>query len=125
MRVQGHDFDERLSQNEIRDVGSSPLGPSIVGRDSRPADQFYTIDSEEEPIQLDQVDAFSAEHLGARLVLQNGKELEKKVIVVESQRFSCGNVSREAFNRPCRFRSKPYLRSQGWLIDELLHRCDW
>ena len=34
MRVQGYDFNEPLSQNEIREVGASRLGLSIVNRDS-------------------------------------------------------------------------------------------
>ena len=46
MRVQGYDFNEPLSQNEIREVGASRLGLSIVNRDSSLADQFHTIDSE-------------------------------------------------------------------------------
>ena len=48
MRVQGNDFDARVSQNEIREVGV-PRGLAIVDRDSV-ADQFYTTDHEREPI---------------------------------------------------------------------------
>ena len=53
MRVQGYDFNEPLSQNEIREVGASRLGLSIVDRDSSVADQFHTIDPEREPVQFD------------------------------------------------------------------------
>jgi hypothetical protein len=44
MRVQGSDFDERLSQNGIRELEHPRLELSIAGRDSSVADQFYTID---------------------------------------------------------------------------------
>jgi DNA-binding NarL/FixJ family response regulator len=85
MRVQGYDFDEPLSQNEIHEVGR--LAPSIVNRDSRPADQFPTLDPEREPIQFDRGETLSAEHVARRLDLQSSKAVEKKVIVVESRIF--------------------------------------
>src|ERR1700719_3501735 len=84
MEVQGYDFDGRLSQNEIHEVGR--LAPSIVNSDSCPADQFYTIDSEREPIQFDRVETLSAEHVARRLDLQSSK-VEKKVVIVESRIF--------------------------------------
>ena len=83
MRVQGYDFDEQLSQNEIHEVGR--LAPSIVNRDSRPADQFSTIDPEREPIQFDRGKTLSAEHVTRRLDLQSSKSVEKKAIIVENQ----------------------------------------
>jgi DNA-binding NarL/FixJ family response regulator len=85
MRVQGYDFDEQLSQNEIHEVGR--LAPSIVNRDSRPADQFSAIDPEREPIQFDRRKTLSAEHVARRLDLQSSKSVEKKVIVVENRIF--------------------------------------
>lgn len=86
MRVQGNDFDERSSQNEMREVGVPPLGLSIVDSDSV-ADQFYTIHPEREPIQFDRGEPASAEHVVRRLDLQSSKEAEKKVIIVESRIF--------------------------------------
>ena len=88
MGAQGYDFDERLSQNEIHEVGR--LAPSIVNRDSRPADQFYTIDPEREPVQFDRVETLSAEHVSRRLDLQSSKAAEKKVIIVGSRDFPAG-----------------------------------
>ena len=87
MRVQGNDFDERSSQNEIRDVGAPRMGLSIVDRDSSVADQFYMIDPEREPIQFDRGETLSAEHVARRLDLQSSKAAEKKVIIVESRIF--------------------------------------
>ncbi|HWY81316.1 MAG TPA: response regulator transcription factor [Roseiarcus sp.] len=85
MRVQGCDFYEPLSQNKTHEVGR--LVPSIVNSDSRPADQFYTIDPEREPIQFDRGETLSAEHDARRLDLQSSKAVEKKVIIVESRSF--------------------------------------
>jgi DNA-binding NarL/FixJ family response regulator len=85
MGVQGYDFDERLSQNGIHEVGR--LAPLIVNSDSCPADQFYTIDPEREPIQFDRVETLSAEHVARRLDLQSSKAVEKKVVIVESRIF--------------------------------------
>ena len=85
MEVQGYDFDGRLSQNEIHEVGR--LAPSIVNSDSCPADQFYTIDPEREPIQFDRVETLSAEHVARRLDVQSSKAVEKKVVIVESRIF--------------------------------------
>ena len=85
MGAQGYDFDERLSQNEIHEVGR--LAPSIVNSDSCPADQFYTIDPEREPIQFDRGETLSAEHVARRLDLQSSKAVEKKVVIVESRIF--------------------------------------
>ena len=85
MGVQGYDFDGRLSQNEIHEVGR--LAPSIVNSDSCPADQFYTIDPEREPIQFDRGETLSAEHVARRLDLQSSKAVEKKVVIVESRIF--------------------------------------
>jgi DNA-binding NarL/FixJ family response regulator len=84
MRVQGYDFNEPLSQNEIHEVGR--LAPSIVNSDSCPADQFYPIDPEREPIQFDRGETLSAEHVARRLDLQSSK-VEKKVVIVESRIF--------------------------------------
>ena len=84
MRVQGYDFNEPLSQNEIREVGASRLGLSVVDRDSSVADQFHTIDSELEPVQFDRVETLSVEHVSRRLALQSSKAAEKKVMVVGS-----------------------------------------
>ena len=84
MEVQGYDFDGRLSQNEIHEVGR--LAPSIVNSDGCPADQFYTIDPEREPIQIDRGETLSAEHVARRLDLQSSK-VEKKVVIVESRIF--------------------------------------
>ena len=80
-----YDFDGRLSQNEIHEVGR--LAPSIVNSDSCPADQFYTIDPEREPIQFDRVETLSAEHVARRLDVQSSKAVEKKVVIVESRIF--------------------------------------
>src|ERR1700722_5703407 len=85
MGPQGYDFDERLSQNGIHEVGR--LAPSIVNCDSCPADQFYTIDPEREPIEFDRGETLSAEHVARRLDLQNSKAAEKKVVIVESRIF--------------------------------------
>jgi DNA-binding NarL/FixJ family response regulator len=85
MGAQGYDFDERLSQNEIHEVGR--LAPSIVNSDSCPADQFYTIDPEREPIQFDRGETLSAEHVARRLDLQSSKAVENKVVIVESRIF--------------------------------------
>src|ERR1700719_4811323 len=85
MEVQGYDFNERLSQNGIHEVGR--LAPSIVNSDSCPADQFYTIDPEREPIQFDRVETLSAEHVARRLDVQSSKAVEKKVVIVESRIF--------------------------------------
>ena len=85
MEVQGYDFDERLSQNGIHEVGR--LAPLIVNSDSCPADQFYTIDPEREPIQFDRGETLSAEHVARRLDLQSSKAVEKKVVIVESRIF--------------------------------------
>jgi hypothetical protein len=84
MRVQGYDFNEPLSQNEIREVGASRLGLSIVNSDRCPADQFYTIEPEREPVQFDRVETLSAEHVSRRLALQSSKAAEKKVIIIGS-----------------------------------------
>ena len=86
MRVQRNDFDERSSQNEMREVGVPPLGLSIVDSDSV-ADQFYTIHPERGPIQFDRGEALSVEHVVRGLDLQSSKEAEKKVIIVESRIF--------------------------------------
>src|SRR3984957_11654052 len=86
MGVQVYDFDERLSQNEIRELGDPRLELSIAGRDSS-ADQFYTRDCGREPIQFDRGETLSAEHVARRLDLQSSKAVEKKVIVVESRIF--------------------------------------
>jgi DNA-binding NarL/FixJ family response regulator len=83
----GYDFDERLSQNEIRELGDLRLELSIAGRDSSVADQFYTIDPEREPIQFDRGETLSAEHVARRLDLQSSKAVEKKVVIVESRIF--------------------------------------
>jgi DNA-binding NarL/FixJ family response regulator len=85
MGAQGYDFDERLAQNEIYEVGR--LTPSIVNSDSCPADQFYTIDPEREPIQFDRGETLSAEHVARRLDLQSSKAVENKVVIVESRIF--------------------------------------
>ena len=85
MEVQGYDFDGRLSQNGIHEVGR--LAPSIVNSDRCPADQFYTIDPEREPIQFDRGETLSAEHVARRLDLQSSKAVEKKVVIVESRIF--------------------------------------
>src|SRR3984957_320148 len=85
MGPQGYDFDERLSQNGIHEVGR--LAPSIVNSDSCPADQFYTIDPEREPIQFDRGETLSAEHVARRLDLQSSKAVENKVVIVESRIF--------------------------------------
>ena len=85
MEVQGHDFNEPLSQNGIHEVGR--LAPSIVNRDSRPADQFPTLDPEREPIQFDRGETLSAEHVARRWDLQSSKAVEKKVVIVESRIF--------------------------------------
>jgi DNA-binding NarL/FixJ family response regulator len=82
----GYDFNERLSQNEIREL-RDPRLESIAGRDSRVADQFYTIDPEREPIQFDRGETLSAEHVARRLDLQSSKAVEKKVVIVESRIF--------------------------------------
>jgi DNA-binding NarL/FixJ family response regulator len=85
MRVQGYDFNEPLSQNEVHEDGR--LAPSIVNSDSCPADQFPTLDPEREPIQFDRVETLSAEHVARRLDVQSSKAAEKKVIIVESRIF--------------------------------------
>src|ERR1700693_1022506 len=85
MGAQGYDFDGRLSQNEIHEVGR--LAPSIVKSDSCPADQFDTIDSEREPIQFDRGETLSAKHVARRLDVQSSKAVEKKVVIVESRIF--------------------------------------
>src|ERR1700730_16000277 len=85
MGAQAYNFDERLSQNEIHEVGR--LAPSIVNSDSCPADQFYTIDPEREPIQFDRGETLSAEHVARRLDLQSSKAVENKVVIVESRIF--------------------------------------
>ena len=85
MGVQGYDFDGRLSQNEIHEVGR--LAPSIVNSDSCPADQFYTIDPEREPIEFNRGETLSAAHVARRLDLQSSKAVEKKVVIVESRIF--------------------------------------
>ena len=82
----GYDFNERLSQNEIREL-RDPRLESIAGRDSGVADQFYTIDPEREPIQFDRVETLSAEHVARRLDVQSSKAVEKKVVIVESRIF--------------------------------------
>src|ERR1700722_7918276 len=82
MEVQGYDFNGRLSQNEIHEVGR--LAPSIVNGDSCPADQFYTIDPEREPIQFDRGEALSADNFARRLDLQSSKAVEKRVVIGES-----------------------------------------
>jgi DNA-binding NarL/FixJ family response regulator len=81
----GYDFDERLSQNEFHEIGR--LAPSIVNSVSCPADQFYMIDPEREPIQFDRGETLSAEHVARRLDVQSSKAAEKKVIIVESRIF--------------------------------------
>jgi DNA-binding NarL/FixJ family response regulator len=83
----GYDFNERLSQNEIRVLRDPRLELSIAGRDSSVADQFYTIDPEREPIQFDRGETLSAEHVARRLDLQSSKEVQKKVVIVESRIF--------------------------------------
>jgi DNA-binding NarL/FixJ family response regulator len=85
MGPQGYDFDGRLSQNEIHEVGG--LAPSIVSSDRCPADQFYTIDPEREPIQFDRGETLSAEHVARRFDLQSSRAVEKKVVIVESRIF--------------------------------------
>jgi DNA-binding NarL/FixJ family response regulator len=85
MGVQGYDFDGRLSQNEIHEVGR--LAPSIVNSDSCPADQFYTIDPEREPIEFNRGETLSAAHVARRLDLQSSKAVEKKVVIVENRIF--------------------------------------
>jgi DNA-binding NarL/FixJ family response regulator len=85
MGAQGHDFDERLSQKEIHEVGR--LAPSIINWDRCPADQFYTIHSEREPIQFDRGGTLSAEHVARRSDLQSSKAVEKTVVIVESRIF--------------------------------------
>jgi DNA-binding NarL/FixJ family response regulator len=87
MGVQVYDFDERLSQNEIRELGDPRLELSIAGRNSSVADQFYTIDAEREPIQFDRGETLSAEYVARRLDLQSSKAVEKKVVIVESRIF--------------------------------------
>ena len=100
MGPQGYDFNERMSQNEIREVGR--LAPSIVDTgDSRPADQF-SLRPRTRAGSVRPEETLSAEHVSRRLALQSSKAAEKKVIIVGSVGFSCGNVFREAFNRPCR-----------------------
>ena len=64
----GYDFDERLSQNEIRELGDLRLELSIAGRDSSVADQFYTIDPERQTIQFDRGETLLAEHVARRLI---------------------------------------------------------
>lgn len=86
MRVQGNHFDERLSQNEIREVGAPHLGLP-VGSDSSVADQLYSIDPDREPIQFDRGETLSAEHVARRFDLQSSKATEKKVVIVESRIF--------------------------------------
>ena len=81
MHVQGNDFDERSSQNEIREVGGSRLVLPIV------ADQFYALEPEREPIQHDRRETLLAEQIERRLDLQSSKAPEKKVIIVESRIF--------------------------------------
>src|SRR3984893_13433831 len=83
----GYDFNERLSQNEIRVLRDPRLELSIAGRDSSVADQFYTIDPEREPIQFDRGETLSAEHVARRLDLQSSKAVENKVVIVESRIF--------------------------------------
>jgi DNA-binding NarL/FixJ family response regulator len=83
----GYDFNERLSQNEIRVLRDPRLELSIAGRDSSVADQFYTIDPEREPIQFDRGETLSAEHVARRLDLQSSKAVQKKVVIVESRIF--------------------------------------
>jgi hypothetical protein len=92
MRVQGYDFNEPLSQNEIHEVGR--LAPSIVNSDSCPADQFPTLDPEREPIQFDRGETLSAEHVARRLDVQSSKAVEKKVIVVERRIFLRESIQR-------------------------------
>jgi DNA-binding NarL/FixJ family response regulator len=87
MRGRGNDFDERLSQNEIRERGDPCLELSIAGRDSSLVDQFYTIAPEREPIQFDRGDTLSAEHVARQLDLQSSKAVQKKVVIVESRIF--------------------------------------
>jgi DNA-binding NarL/FixJ family response regulator len=87
MRVQGNDFGERLSRNDIRAFEGPRLELSIAGRDSRVADQFYTIDPEREPLQFDRGETLSAEHVTRRLDLLSSKAVEKKVVIVESRIF--------------------------------------
>src|SRR3984957_19450115 len=84
MGAQGHDFNERMSQNETHELGGPRLELSIAGRDSSVADQFYTIEPEREPIQFDRGETLSAEHVARRLALQSSKVAEKKVIIVGS-----------------------------------------
>jgi DNA-binding NarL/FixJ family response regulator len=79
-----YDFDERLSQNAIPEVGR--LAPSIVNGDSCPTD-LYTIAPEREPIQFNRAETLLAEHGARRLDLQRGKAVEKKVFIVESRIF--------------------------------------
>ena len=85
MRGEGYDFNEPLSQNDIHEVGR--LAPSIVNRDSRPTDQFSTIDPEREPIQFDRGETLLDEHTSRRWDLQSNTEVEKKVVIVESRIF--------------------------------------
>jgi len=83
----GYDFNERSSQNEIRELGDPHLELSIAGRDSRVADQPYTIGPEREAIQFDRGETLSAKHVARRLDLQSSKAVEKKVVIVESRIF--------------------------------------
>jgi DNA-binding NarL/FixJ family response regulator len=87
MRLQGNDFNERLSQNEIPELGDPHLELSIAGRDSSVANQFYPMDPEREPIQFDRGETLSAQHVARRLDLQSSKAVEKKVVIVESRIF--------------------------------------
>ena len=85
MGAQGYDFDERLSQNQFHEGGR--LGPSIVNRSTRPADQFYPIEPEREPIRFNPGETLSAEHVAFRSDFQSSKAVEKKVVIVESRIF--------------------------------------
>jgi DNA-binding NarL/FixJ family response regulator len=81
MGAQRYDFDERLSQNEIRGLPDPRLELSIAVRDRSVADQFYAIASEREPVQFDEGE------IAPRLDLHNSNAVEKKVVIVESRIF--------------------------------------
>ena len=87
MRVQGNEFAQRSLQNQIREVGTPHLGMLIVDRDSSVAAQIYTMDPEQEPIQLDREETLSAERVAPRSDLQSSKAAAKRVIIVESRIF--------------------------------------
>ena len=87
MGAQGYDFDERLSKNEMRELGNPRLELSITSTAGSVPDQFYPIGIEREPIQFDQGQPLSAEHIARCLDLQSSKAVEKKVVIIESRIF--------------------------------------